>query len=228
MRLSLLPVALLIVAACDVTTTSDDPTTSTPDGSTSGGDAQSDAASNGGQDGGATDATFDAASGPAWTLVETKDFENLGPGATNYSVDFTRGRVAMRWSLGSDAWGILAQWSAPPSQISSADTVSLSTSLETTEDVGTSYSANGTFDVWFDRVTDVEPGGVGAPVDDPSITTDSVHFDIRHGTPMTKLTKVMTLPAKALGTAKPGDRIVLMVAVFNGRAVGTRYTYQWK
>lgn len=166
--------------------------------------------------------------GAAWTLIETKDFDTLGAGSEGYAVVYEKGHVEMKWSVNQDAWAFLAQWSAPPAQIKSTDTISLSTSLETTQDVGKDYSANGEFNVWFDRVTTVEPGSVGAPVDDPSITTDSVHYDIHHGTPLAKVTQQMVLPAAALGNANVGDRVALVVSVYNGRSIGTRYTYEWK
>ena len=183
----------------------------------------------GGDGGGGSgvDAGADAAAS-GWLLVDVKDFDTLPAGETSYSVDYQRGHVVMSWAQNQDAWSFLATWSEPPQQLASSGTVSLSTTLETTNDVGNAYSANGTFDVWFDRMTTLEPGSVGAPVDDPSLTTDSVHYDIHHGTPLPQQTKPLMMPASVLGDAKAGDRVALMVVVYDGRALGTRYVYEWK
>jgi hypothetical protein len=162
-----------------------------------------------------------------WELVQTDVFDKLAATDTNYSVKILPGSFSCSWAMGTDAFSFTASRTVPPAQILPTDKVPLSLSLKMDQNTGTQYSANGNFDVWFDR-TECEPGSVIAPIGLKGAQGETGSLAISHLTGALSPPVTVYINGKDLPTGSAGARIALMVVAYNGRSFGVRYVYAWK
>jgi hypothetical protein len=162
----------------------------------------------------------------AWQLVEIVDYEQP-PADKEYRLTYARGSIGWRWALGNDAWAFVATWSPPPETIRPGDRVTVDFQVVTTQDVGEAYSAGGSFALFFDR-PDIEPGSAGAPIGFTNDKGETGSAEVRHRIASPPVARTVWVDASKLGAGRPGARVALIAAAYNGRVAGTKYVYEWR
>jgi hypothetical protein len=161
----------------------------------------------------------------AWQLVEIVDYDT--PPGGGYTLGYSRGAIAWNWTLNDDAWGFVSTWSAPPQTIGPRDRATIEFTVATNQDTGNQYSAGGSFAMFFDR-PDIEPGFAGAPISFTNEKGEGGGVDVRHGVKTPAVARRVWVDGARLGTGRPGARVALIVAAYNGRIAGTKYIYEWR
>jgi hypothetical protein len=167
------------------------------------------------------------ASSGRWELVQTDVFDKLAATDTNYSVKIVGSSISCSWSMNADVMAFTASWSAPPAQILPTDKLPMSLSVKMDQNAGTQYSANGVFDVWFDK-PDCEPGSIISPIGLKGAQGETGSFTISHLTGAVSPPVQVFINGKDLPAGSVGARMALMVVAGNGRNFGVRYVYAWK
>lgn len=171
--------------------------------------------------------TDSGASSGRWELVQTDVFDKLAATDTNYSVKIVGSTISCSWSMNADVMAFTASWSAPPAQILPTDKLPMSLSVKMDQNAGNQYSANGVFDVWFDK-PDCEPGFIISPIGLKGAQGETGSFTISHLTGAVSPPVQVFINGKDLPAGSVGARIALMVIAGNGRNFGVRYIYAWK
>lgn len=163
----------------------------------------------------------------AWVLVQTVPY-NTPPSDANYQLSWGEGKIGWKWSLGSDVFAFDCTWTLPPKVIRPDDEVKLTLAVSLTQNDGEAYSANGTFDVWFDH-PDCEPGSVISPTGfrAPAGQRPGIAVTHRKGVPPPAPVEI-SIKGSELPGARDGGRIALMVCAYNGRNAGIKYIYEWR
>jgi hypothetical protein len=185
-------------------------------------------------DGGAVPVATDSAVSPDlpsatgyWELTKTDVFDKLAATDTNYGVTILSNSISCTWSMGPDVFTFTSSWTTPPTQIRPTDKVPMNLSVKLDQNIGSQYSANGNFDVFFDR-PECEPGSVIAAIGLKGAQGETGSFTISHLTSTVSPPVQVFINGKDLPAGAPGARIALMVVAYNGRSVGVRYIYAWK
>ena len=159
----------------------------------------------------------------AWVRIEKKPFMDQ-PGG-NYVLSGGEGAITWNWSLNNDAFGFTSTWTIPPDTIQLTDTIKIDVTCTVTTNRGNDYSANGTFDVWFDR-PDIAPGFVGNYIGLKSDQPGGSGYTISHRDGKSGPKKTLTIAASSLPGSVAGSKISFLVAAYIGRVAGYRYTYE--
>jgi len=158
-----------------------------------------------------------------WVLTDTKEYSVTD---NTYSNTGSNGSYTLQWqSHGCYSQGcpgetlsVMYTCSAPPKIIASDETISLDLTGTIAQNTMQHYSCNTSMDVFFDR-PDIEPGSYGGG---PGLGGLKIGGKDKVAPP--KIT-VKGSPGKGYESA---GKLALIVAMYNGRNAGTRYTYQWQ
>jgi hypothetical protein len=184
------------------------------------------------------------ASSYAWVLLsEVKDYPNEAKWTIanqhesyRYEPSYARGTYSSRTifegksddylsppKVNGEAFAAQAQWSAAPSRINPDQTVSLTFSIQVTEDSQSFFSFSASTTAFFDQA-DITPG---------SRTSGAVEFVDANKKSWFQVDRKApsfggTLSAKPRGGSKSGDRMVLLMSYSSMVAMGTGYLYEWQ
>jgi hypothetical protein len=164
-----------------------------------------------------------------WEMVSWQAFDKLGPGDNNYSLSASDGTLKAKWTLSPDVFDITATYTVPPKKIYPSDKLPMQMSVSVSNS-GDQYSANGDFSFYFDN-PDVEPGFAASPISmvDAKGVAGYIRFSHKAGIPITPAASMdLSLDGSKLPAGSKGKRIALLAVLYNGRATGYKYVYEWK
>lgn len=164
-----------------------------------------------------------------WEIVDKKAFDKLSPNDNNYSLTAGDGSVTTKWWMGDDRMEFTATYTVPPNRIYPTDKIPFSIAVSVSNK-GDYYSASGNVAVFFDN-PDIEPGSVSSPIGLKGGKDTTGYIQVFHKpgmSPAPASSVNVFITGSSLPTGRAGARIALIVAVYNGRNAGYRYTYEWK
>lgn len=167
-----------------------------------------------------------------WEVVQVVAYDKLAPGDNNYSLSAGDGTLKAKWSLANDVFDITASYTVPPKKIYPSDKIPVTISV-TVNNSGEQYSANGDFALFFDR-PEIEPGSVISPISlkgkiGKKDITGYIAFTHKPGIPPNPASSVdVMIDGASLPTGSKGAKIALIAVLYNGRATGYKYVYEWR
>lgn len=163
----------------------------------------------------------------AWVLVKMVPYNEV-PNDPKYRLSWGEGKIGWSWALNRDVFAFDCTWTLPPKVIRPSDEVKLTLAINVTQNEGEEYSANGSFDVWWDKV-DCEPGSVISPTafKAPPGRTAGLAVTHRKGIPPPDPVEI-SIRGSDLPGARDGAQIALLVCAYNGRIAGAKYIYEWR
>lgn len=167
-----------------------------------------------------------------WEVVSVQAYDKLAPGDNNYSLSAGDGTLKAKWSMANDRFEITATYTAPPKKIYPSDKIPVNISV-TVSNSGDQYSASGDFALFFDR-PEIEPGSVIAPISlkgniGKKEITGYISFSHKAGIDPNPASSIdVFILGSSLPTGSKGAKIALIAVLYNGRATGYKYVYEWR
>lgn len=167
-----------------------------------------------------------------WEVVQVVAYDKLATGDNNYSLSAGDGTLKAKWSLANDVFDITASYTVPPKKIYPSDKIPVTISV-TVNNSGEQYSASGDFALFFDR-PEIEPGSVISPISlkgkiGKKDITGYIAFTHKPGIPPNPASSVdVMIDGASLPTGSKGAKIALIAVLYNGRAAGYKYVYEWR
>lgn len=167
-----------------------------------------------------------------WEVVQVVAYDKLATGDNNYSLSAGDGTLKAKWSLANDVFDITASYTVPPKKIYPSDKIPVTISV-TVNNSGDQYSASGDFALFFDR-PEIEPGSVISPISlkgkiGKKDITGYIGFTHKPGIPPNPANSVdVMIDGASLPTGSKGAKIALIAVLYNGRATGYKYVYEWR
>ena len=167
-----------------------------------------------------------------WEVVSVQAYDKLAPGDNNYSLSAGDGTLKAKWALANDRFDITATYTIPPKKIYPSDKIPVNISV-TVSNSGDQYSASGDFALFFDR-PEIEPGSVISPISlkgniGKKEITGYISFSHKAGIDPNPASSVdVFILGSSLPTGSKGAKIALIAVLYNGRATGYKYVYEWR
>ncbi len=167
-----------------------------------------------------------------WEVISVQAYDKLAAGDNNYSLSAGDGTLKAKWALANDRFDITATYTVPPKKIYPSDKIPVNISV-TVSNSGDQYSASGDFALFFDR-PEIEPGSVISPISlkgniGKKEITGYISFSHKAGIDPNPASSVdVFILGSSLPTGSKGAKIALIAVLYNGRAAGYKYVYEWK
>lgn len=166
-----------------------------------------------------------------WVRTTVVQYNGIAPNDSNYSASGGSGSTTLNYKIwnsnsqAEEAFSVNYTWTEPPAVIYPDQKIQLTMTGAVTNNTMDYYNLNTSMGVFFDNI-DIDPGFyAGGPVlvDESGNGSINLGKASPFGTPTTL--KVSAAPGKGF---YPPDKMALIVALYNGRCVGTKYIYEWK
>jgi len=167
-----------------------------------------------------------------WEVVSVQAYDKLAPGDNNYMISAGDGTLKAKWGLNNDRFDITATYTVPPKKIYPSDKIPVTISV-TVSNSGDQYSASGDFALFFDR-PEIEPGSVISPISlkgniGKKEITGYISFSHKAGIDPNPASSIeVFINGSSLPTGTKGAKIALIAVLYNGRATGYKYVYEWR